>query len=222
MNKFNDRTCETKVMKNGLQAAIIAYRYNGDIDVQFENGIVVQHRAYAKFRKCNIKCPMIFEYIDDYVKVANPNLSPPLTFLIDAEDVGLLGDGFWSRLKSGYVHASVDGKTQYLHRLIMNAPAGMDVDHINGDRSDCRRSNLRVCTRTGNAQNSKKPITNTSGYKGVSWDKQMKKWRVQLKANGEIRFRRLFSDKRTAAEAYDNAALKYHGEFARLNDLKER
>jgi hypothetical protein len=106
--------------------------------------------------------------------------------------------------------------TVLLHRFILNAPKDMQVDHINGDGLDNRRANLRICTHADNQHNRKKQKTNTSGYKGVFWNKQYKKWEVQIRAEKKIRVG-MFSDKEEAARAYDAKAKELHGEFARLN-----
>ena len=129
----------------------------------------------------------------------------------------------WRKMNNGYIGrgAIIDGKykTIYLHRVIANAQEGQDVDHINGDKTDNSPENLRVCTRAENLQNSRVHKGNTSGYKGVCWDKQMKKWRGQIRGNGRNIFLGLFKRKEEAAMAYNESAKKLFGEFARLNPL---
>jgi hypothetical protein len=104
-----------------------------------------------------------------------------------------------------------------MHKDVLNHFDGSDVDHINGNTLDNRLCNLRICTRSQNTQNANKKSNNTSGYKGVSWHSHTKKWQVQLCANGKYISVGYFDDKIEAAKAYDNAAIKYHGEFSRLN-----
>lgn len=105
-----------------------------------------------------------------------------------------------------------------LHRLVLNAPPGVMVDHINGDGLDCRRSNLRFCTRSQNGQNSRgRRVSSASGFKGVSWHKQVKRWRAEIQAEGHCKHLGCFDEPKDAARAYDRAALKYFGDFARLN-----
>lgn len=91
------------------------------------------------------------------------------------------------------------------------------VDHANGNGLDNRRSNLRLATDTQNAQNRGLRSDNSSGFKGVSWDKQRQAW-VAYISDG-LRQRRLgrYSDRKEAARAYDAAAIRLFGEFARLN-----
>lgn len=108
-------------------------------------------------------------------------------------------------------------KTIRLHREIMSAPSGVQVDHINGDGLDCRRVNMRLCTHTENQHNSRRRTDNTSGYRGVYLHKASKKWDARIKVNGKVLFLGHFTSPEAAARAYDEAAKKYHGDFANLN-----
>lgn len=214
MGKFNDRTGETRTMNNGLAATIVSYRRSKDMDIQFENGEIVNHRIYHDFKHGLIKCPMLLEYIGNYVKATNPNVTPQFMFLIDAEDVGLLGDRLWCKDSDGYAYGWVSRKLQYLHRVIMNPPDDMEVDHKSGDRADYRRSNLRVCTHAENCRNRPKKPNSTSGYKGVYLDKRTNRWESKININGKCIRLGSFTSKIEAANVYNEAALKYHGEFA--------
>jgi len=114
---------------------------------------------------------------------------------------------------------SVNGKIIQiqLSRAIMKFPENMQVDHINGDTLDNRKCNLRICTPSENSHNRKKSAFNTSGYKGVSWDKRNKKWRVMISCNNKQYYLGLFIDKIKAAKKYDIKAKELHKEFANLN-----
>lgn len=105
----------------------------------------------------------------------------------------------------------------YMHRAITSAPKGLEVDHINGDGLDNRRENLRVCTHGENLRNQGLQANNRSGYRGVSWSKKEKKWVTYIKVDNKRQFVGQFDEKENAARAYDEAARKYHGEFARTN-----
>lgn len=104
-----------------------------------------------------------------------------------------------------------------LHREIMNAPKGVQVDHINGDGLDNRRSNLRLATNTENSCNQSKQSNNTSGFKGVYWHKVVKKWQVCIRKNYHLIYIGYYNTPEEAALAYDKAALEHFGEFAKTN-----
>jgi hypothetical protein len=99
----------------------------------------------------------------------------------------------------------------------MNTPEGMDTDHKNRDTLDNRKSNLRICSHQLNHGNRTKQSNNSSGYKGVLWHKQRSKWWARIQIKGKQISLGCYRDKDDAARAYDYAALKYFGEFARFN-----
>lgn len=110
-------------------------------------------------------------------------------------------------------------RTIIMSRLIMNAPKGMVVDHKNLDTLDNRRDNLRVCTNQQNIFNSKPMKNKSSRYKGVSWNKVIKKWEAYISPNGKQIALGYYENEIDAAKAYNKAALKYYKEFARLNNV---
>ena len=95
------------------------------------------------------------------------------------------------------------------------------VDHINGDGLDNRRANLRPANHATNGRNVGKPSSNTSGFKGVTWDRRARKWRAQIMTDGRNRWLGNFTDPREAARAYDIGAIELHREFARTNFPRE-
>jgi hypothetical protein len=109
-----------------------------------------------------------------------------------------------------------------LQREIMNPPPGLLVDHKNSDSLDNRRDNLRLATRSQNLYNKPKTKAKTySSFKGVTFRKNRRRWLAAINSNGKRIFLGSFDSEIDAARAYDNAALKYHGEFARLNFSEE-
>ena len=122
---------------------------------------------------------------------------------------------WWASPKNGGVYAN--SSKGYLHRLILNPTNGYEVDHINGDPLDNRRKNLRLATRLQNSRNSKKRKDNTSGYKGVSWNKQKNKWVAKAWMKGKQIHLGYFENIGVASSAYNKGIKKLYGEFARPN-----
>ena len=120
------------------------------------------------------------------------------------------------------VETQIDGKTVKMHRFITNAPEDMDVDHKNGNQFDNQKDNLRVCTRSQNLANASKYVRrkgSSSKFKGVSWYSKPKKWAASLQCNGERIWLGLFELEVDAARTYNEAARKYFGEFAKVNNV---
>ena len=142
-------------------------------------------------------------------------------FLVDEEDYDLVLQHKW-HLNSGYVarYYGLVGKVRkqmYLHIEIMGKKDGCEIDHINMDRLDNRKSNLRFATRSQNMLN-KKPRNNVSSkYRGVSWHKYTAKWIVHIAINRKNTHIGLFENEEEAALAYNAKAIEFHGEFAKLN-----
>lgn len=145
--------------------------------------------------------------------------------LVDESDYEFLSLFNWTvahhkYTKYAYFRRRIDGKYKsfLMHRVITGAPHGMQVDHINGNGLDCRRSNMRVCSIKDNHRNVRKSTDlKSSKFKGVCWDKARNKWQAKIKVNQKGIGLGRFDDETQAARAYDSAALKYFGEFARLN-----
>lgn len=108
---------------------------------------------------------------------------------------------------------------QLLHRFLMDPPAGMEVDHKNGDGLDCTRQNMRIATRQQNCANMPKNCRNTSGYVGVTWDKAKRRWRAQIKVSGRMIALGRFDTALEAARARAAFARDVHGEFASRDEV---
>lgn len=120
---------------------------------------------------------------------------------------------------NGYAVATIKKKKTFMHRFILDAKKGEFCDHINMDKLDNRVCNLRVVSHSENMRNRTKQKNNTSGFKGVSWNGQRKEYDVRIGVNNKQVWIGYFKDLGIAVQAYDEAALKYHGEFARVNTL---
>ncbi len=120
---------------------------------------------------------------------------------------------------SGYEFVSVDGKHYKKHRIIFALANGCwpekDIDHINGDRSDNRLKNLREATRSQNNANAKLYSNNTSGHKGVSYSKSLRKWHSYISFNNQRTHLGYFATAEEAARVRRLEAAKLHGKFAR-------
>jgi HNH endonuclease/AP2 domain len=145
--------------------------------------------------------------------------------IVDAEDYARLSQWKWyskkHRTGSFYAYRNIGSKPKrnmvMMHRLIVGAEAGQEVDHANGDTLDNRRENLRICTGLENRRNKKRYKTNTSGYKGVWKQSDCNRWRAYIGIRGKTRYIGLYATAEEAAGAYDAAALEEFGDFARLN-----
>lgn len=124
------------------------------------------------------------------------------------------------RVGSGYI-------PEYLHRFLLGERChGKDVDHVDGNPLNNTRSNLRVCSRAENMRNARKysardGVRTSSVYKGVCWKMSARKWCAKIKANGRVEHLGYFDNEEEAAMAYDAAARRHFGEFARANDIEQ-
>ena len=141
--------------------------------------------------------------------------------IIDDEDFEKLPTHNWRLNSYGYVvgfqkiAVGVYNRHSFLHRIITNCPKGLEVDHINGDKLDNRKSNLRIVTGQQNKMNRLAYKNNKLGLKGVC--KDGKKYKATIKKNGIKKHIGLFNTPEEAARAYDKEAKKAFGEYARPN-----
>lgn len=143
--------------------------------------------------------------------------------LIDDCDYDLISRYKWQLLNHGkrkyaYTTYSVKNRTQhiYMHRLIMDTPKGMEVDHINFNGLDNRRANLRNCSKSQNHFNFRK-AKSTSIYKGVTLVPSTGKWHARIKINQKTIHLGTYVEEVDAAKVYDKAAIELAGEYAILN-----
>lgn len=149
--------------------------------------------------------------------------------VVDDEDYALYGRLKWraGEPRKGTFYAIRGIRTEngrrvlYLHRAILAAKPGEIVDHINRNSLDNRRVNLRICSHAENVRNQSGATRNSkSGVRGVSWDKQSKKWHAQIKCNGKNTHLGRFDSIKAAALNYRRASKKLFGAYSAYGEPK--
>lgn len=139
-------------------------------------------------------------------------------FLIDKDDLSRVLQVSWCICSDGYVsgHEKGTGKNRgvRLHSFIMMAKPGEVIDHINHDKADNRKINLRICTLSENNKNLPLSKENTSGHPGVSWMESRKKWRAYISVNNKFKHLGLFGKIEDAIKARKEAEAMYYGDFS--------
>jgi len=156
------------------------------------------------------------------------NISRGATTIVDDEDFDLLNSYNWSSIpkdNTDYVvrkgrRRTCEPRTVQMHRQIMGYPVGVQIDHINGNGLDNRKSNLRIASVQTNSFNRAKPrVLCTSRYKGVLQRKGKVIWESRVKYNDKAIHLGSFTSEEDAAAAYNYGALLMYGEYARFNDV---
>jgi hypothetical protein len=146
-------------------------------------------------------------------------LSKGYATLVDDADFEAVSEHSWHVLipRSGtpYAVGYVNGVRERLHRWLMKAPKGVEVDHENTDGLDNQRGNLRLATSSQNQHNKRAYRTNTSGYKGVSLDRRNGRWYAKLAVNGVQHNLGLHDTPEEANRVVCEARARFHGTFAR-------
>jgi hypothetical protein len=139
--------------------------------------------------------------------------------LVDDEDFEKLNKYNWC-VSSGYAVGGTNRNGHFkMHRIILGVKRGQEVDHIDGNRLNNQKSNLRIASRTQNQMNRKIQINNHSGFKGVSWCKRTKKWLVQIRVKTKTIFLGYFEERIDAANVYNETAKRFFGQYAKLNKI---
>lgn len=181
------------------------------LDCNKEKTLYIQSVTSGKSKSCGCKSKLEtayninkkynkYEILDDIVRVYINN-DREKVMLCDLEDWEILKNYYWREDMHGYAIAINNHKTIRFHRCVegLTNPK-IQVDHINGNKLDNRKVNLRICSNQENSFNKYKNSNNSSGYKGVYFDKDRNKWRSAIQYNGK----RISSPKRydTPEEAY--------------------
>lgn len=141
-------------------------------------------------------------------------------FIFDIEDFGEISKHTWSNKGRGYLAACINGKNIRLHRFIMKPSDKEIVDHIFGDTFDNRRGKLRICDHQQNGCNRRKHKTTNTNFKGIGWVEESNKWYARITVNKKKVWLGYFDNETDAANAYNEAAKIYFGEFALLNVIQ--
>ena len=141
--------------------------------------------------------------------------------MVDDEDYEFLQQFKWQvdRYKSVKTHANPRLKDILIHRVIMKPEKGVEIDHIDGNRLNNQKSNLRFATSSQNKINRGPRKDNKSGFKGVSWHRQRNLWTARVMIDGKYKHLGLFKTPEEAAEAYNAEATTYYGEYAWQNKI---
>lgn len=164
----------------------------------------------------------------NYINICLYYKNQMIPFSIDFEDYVFIKNYIWSvKFRKGnyYAITSKNKEKILLHRLILEKYginiSGKLIDHINSNTQDNRKNNLRTCNYSENNRHRKKVFkyNTTSIYKGVILEKQTGKWIAKITYNNLPIYLGYYDSEKLAAQAYNNAAKEYFGEFAYLNQI---
>ena len=145
--------------------------------------------------------------------------------IIDLEDIDKINKYNWCAVwyrdsQTFYAMGWINGKNILMHRFILNVTdPKIQIDHKNSNGLENRHFNIRVCTHQQNQMNKRSAYNSSSQFKGVYWKKQNKKWMASIRYKEKSIYLGYSDSERECAKMYNKAAIKYFGEFARLNDI---
>lgn len=176
-----------------------------------------QMSKFGRIRERTIKDPNEFVFDGDIcrIKLYNAKSIEAAEAIIDIEDYSKCKGRKWYLTGKGYVVSGNSKCVLYLQHLIFGRKT--QVDHRDTNKLNNRKNNLRSCTAAENSRNCKISKNNTSGYKGVSWNKVQKKWSADITYNRKHIFLGYYMDVIQAADVYNKKAIELHKEYARLN-----
>lgn len=145
-----------------------------------------------------------------------------LVAIVDDEDYLELSKYKWNahfpkKSSTSYARCSKG----YMHRMILNAPKGLQVDHVDHNGLNNQKNNIRICSSKENNVNIKSQKNSTSKYLGVSFEKSRNKWKACIRFNGKQKTIGRYNTEDEAGLAYNKEAVIHHGDFANLNEIKK-
>lgn len=182
---------------------------------QYEKRVKHRNKNYFDYRKSNLYYGNIYHDKGKYYEVECFNYD---TFLIDKQDYEICKPYVWhiNYDKTGYksVTTKINGRMIKLHRLLLNClDSKIEIDHINRDSTDNRRSNLRFANRSINNFNKSLQSNNTSGHKGIYKTKNYNKWLVQIGCDGKRYYIGSYNTLDEAIQARNNAEYMYYSKI---------
>jgi len=192
------------------------------------NGVEVTQKIFRTIPHCSPKPSVFHRWVFYFTKMAKEIiLTQGKVAIVDDDMYDYLNQWKWHAKKSSgnyYAKRNIRINKKYagyvlMHRLLMDVEKYLYIDHVDGCSLNNQKNNLRICTHAENMRNKKLHTNNTSGFKGVYWNKHNKKWMAFIRINYKQLHLGLFIDPIDAARAYNAAAIKFHGEFANLNKI---
>lgn len=240
MARFNDLTGQKFGRLTVIKRVEDAITENGNKFTQWlcncdcgNDNIVVLGSALTRKNRPTLSCgclqkdkvsgitPNNYEFSNDgYVIGYTYNTNKQ--FIFDADDYEKVSKYHWYEESNGYIRSSSKKKENrfHIHRLIMGLPCNMNIDHINHNTFDNRKSNLRIVTVSQNAMNHVLGAKNTSGTTGVVWVKSRSNWKAEIKINGESIYLGSFDKFDDAERVRKEAEEKYFGEYSYDNSMR--
>lgn len=174
---------------------------------------LTQYIKYGRFFKWNINRENEYIERDNHYEIIlrNRKMDQVGVVFVDKDDFDKVIQYKW-KFSGGYANCS-RRDVGFMHTLILDKKDGLYIDHINRNRLDNRKQNLRYVDGTINGFNKGKQSNNTSGYVGVSWEKNRNKWEAHIKKHGKKKFLGYYSEIEDAVNARREAELEYYGEY---------
>lgn len=177
---------------------------------------VLAHEYKKRLKYTRSKNDIIFYGNQAHIIIMNSNKKEIARAIVDVNDLELVAGHKWYLHNKGYAVALIGRSQQILmHRVIMQPPDDMQVDHIDGNTLDNRRCNMRICTNQQNSWNSCNRKDNRTGVRGVSFEPKYGRWRSRIQVNGKHIHLGYFDSIEEAIQARKEAEVKHFKEFRR-------